>query len=148
MSQAFIIDSNPSIWWPVSVSVPRPQGPVTQQFKAKIAVLSEEAFEELFAPQADDVPAAEQALKDILARNARILPKLILDWDVKNTVGEIISISELPGHLTGPYGRALSIGLNRAINEIRYGLPSNDNADDEPTEGANVGNSERSPDAG
>ncbi len=128
--QEFYIDANPAVWWPVSVSTPHPQGPVTQTFRAKIAILSEEAYDELFSEKAGDKPAAEQTLKDILARNARLLPKIVLDWELKNSAGENVSISSLAAILTGPYGRSISIGLNRAVNEVRYGLPATD--DNEP----------------
>ena len=66
-------------------------------------------------------PAAD--LRVVLARNAELIPRFVTDWrGVTDPAGQPMPISALPAVLTGPYGKAFSVGLNRAIAELRYGV--------------------------
>ena len=140
---AFVICANPTIVWPVRVSLPSSGGGSTEfAFEATFKVLSEEDYETQLAPSKSEETEGEEkkgrSIRNILDENARILPALVEGWTVKNAQGADIPISDLPKTLKGPYGRALSVGFYRAINEIRYGIDLN-------TDSASLGNSKASP---
>lgn len=151
---AFVIADNPTVPWPVVVALPAAGGKtVSFAFEGTFRLLSEDAYDQLLAKDGPTVetPAGdtggvatktvERSLKEVLAENARILPQLVVDWTVKNTAGVPIPIADLAKTLTGPYGRPLSVGLYRALYQIRYGMDFSDG-------GANAGNSASSPDVG
>lgn len=137
----FVVDAAPTVRWPVSLKLPVDGGFADFQFHALLRVYSEEDYERLLP--ANPVEDTEKAtlLKDVLAANARLLPPFVVGWDeVLGADGLPLPVSALPGLITGPYGKALSIGLYRAIGEVRYGL--------EPDTGATAGNSAPLPAAG
>ncbi|MCB1908818.1 MAG: hypothetical protein KDH15_15740 [Rhodocyclaceae bacterium] len=152
MQTQFVIEREPVVTWPVTVELPRPGGRIEPfRFVAVVRVLSEDEYETIIPAHGadDDVAAAQDAeiqrrtLRDVLADNARVLPRLITGWQgVTAPAGGDVPIAELPAVLTGPYGRALSVALWRAIHQVRYGIPA------EQTPGAAEGNSAPSPAAG
>ncbi len=133
----FVIDPEPKVWWPVRVSVPVDAGFAEFAFEAQLRVYSEEDYARLLPESA---PAAD--LRAVLAHNAGLIPQFVADWrGVTDPAGQPMPISALPAALTGPYGKAFSVGFNRAIAELRYGV-----APDE--ESASRGNSAPPPAAG
>lgn len=146
----FVIEDNPTVPWPVVVDLPAAGGKtIAFSFDATFRLLSEEGYDQLLAKAEPiaETPAevvtkpTERSLKEVLTDNARILPQLVVDWTVKNAAGVPIPIADLAKTLTGPYGRPLSVGLYRALYQIRYGMDFSDG-------GANAGNSASSPAAG
>lgn len=114
----FVIDPEPKVWWPVRVSVPVDAGFAEFAFEAQLRVYSEEDYARLL-PEA--APAAD--LRVVLARNAELIPQFVTDWrGVTDPAGQPMPVSALPAVLTGPYGKAFSVGFNRAIAELRYGV--------------------------
>lgn len=147
MRPNFVIDMNPVVEWPVSVQLPHAGEFVAFGFTAKFKVMGETDYAALLASTvqtADEQDAAELDNKLIkaLESNARVLPQLVLSWNVKDAAGAEVPIESLPAMLTGPYGRPLSVALYRAIAEIRYGVRIDD------TPGASEKNSDPSPAAG
>ncbi|ATE60169.1 hypothetical protein [Thauera sinica] len=146
----FVIDPCPTVRWPVTVRIPADGGPADFRFEADIRVHSEEAYARVLPPEADapflpdDVPAlSKKTMAEVLQENAHYLPMHVVGWHgVIDAQGKPVSVESLPEQiLYGPYGIALSRGLWRAINEVRYGL-------DPYQPGATAGNSAPSPDAG
>lgn len=149
MKAQFIIEKNPTVAWPVTVHLPVAGKFEPFVFNATFAVKSEVDYARILPQQGaaepdDDIEAGQEreikarSLADVLSENARILPQLVRDWNGPQAPdGTPVPIAELPGLLTGPYGRALSVGLYRAVSEIRYGL--------DLTGGASEGNSAPSP---
>lgn len=152
MQTHFVIEREPSVTWPVTVELPQPGGRIAPfRFDAEVRVLSEDEYEAFIPAHGadDDVESAQDAeiqrrtLREVLADNARVLPRLITGWHgVTAPGGGEVPIADLPAVLTGPYGRALSVALWRAIHQVRYGIPADD------TPGAAEGNSAPSPAAG
>lgn len=129
----FVIDPQPKVRWPVRVSLPADGGHADFLFHADIRVFAEDDYDALLPARPADVDG--RPLKDILAQNAELLPKFVAGWDgVTHPDGSAVPVSELPTLLIGPYGRPLSVGLFRAIGEVRYGL-------DPDLGGASEGNS-------
>lgn len=117
----FVIDPEPKVWWPVRVSVPVDAGFAEFAFEAQLRVYSEEDYARLLPEAAPD--AAQPDLRAVLARNAELIPQFVADVrGVTNPAGVPMPISALPAVLTGPYGKAFSVGFNRAIAELRYGV--------------------------
>lgn len=147
MRPNFVIDMNPVVEWPVSVQLPRGGEFVAFGFTAKIKVMSETDYAALLASTVQtadeqDAETRETQLIKVLESNARVLPQLVLSWDVKDAAGAEVPIESLPAMLTGPYGRPLSVALYHAIAEIRYGV----RIEDKPS--ASEKNSEPSPASG
>lgn len=147
MRPNFVIDMDPVVEWPVSVQFPHAGEFVAFGFTAKFKVMGETDYAALLASTvqtADEQDAAtrETSLEKVLEANARVLPQLVLGWDVKDRAGAVVPIESLPATLTGPYGRPLSVALFHAIAEIRYGI----RIDNQPS--ASEKNSEPSPASG
>ena len=133
----FVIDPEPKVWWPVRVSVPVDAGFAEFAFEAQLRVYSEEDYARLLPESA---PAAD--LRAVLAHNAGLIPQFVTDWrGVTDPAGVPMPIAALPAVLTGPYGKAFSVGFNRAIAELRYGVAPDG-------ESASRGNSAPPPAAG
>ena len=150
MSKAFVIVSNPVIRWPVGVCVPADDGRIEEwQFTGVFRVLSEEEFEVWGGKPALGAATVEGEvapphLAEILANNAIKFAEVMVGWDgVVDSRGEQVQFSAdmLRSQINGPHGRALSIGINNALRQIRYGV-----APDQP--GAVLGNSAPPPAAG
>lgn len=65
-----------------------------------------------------------KSINEVLRDNAERLPQLLVGWEqVKNSVGDDADFSAeiLRAQILGANGRFLSIGLWRAVNEIRSG---------------------------
>lgn len=145
----FVIDPEPKVWWPVRVSVPVDAGFAEFVFEAQLRVYSEEDYERLLPSASEATPkdaskatAAEHDLRQVLARNAELIPQFVTDWrGVTDPAGQPMPIAALPAALTGPYGKAFSVGFNRAIAELRYGVAPDG-------ESASRGNSAPPPAAG
>lgn len=147
MTPGFIIHPNPVVRWPVTVELPAAGGTLQKfQFLADVRVCSEAEYDELIPEPAAPVEGAREAprkVQDLLAENAAILPLLIADWvGPAAPNGTPVPIAELSRLLTSPYGRALAVGLWRAVREVRYGLPA------EEIPSASLGNSAPLPAAG
>lgn len=129
----FVLAEDPTVQWPVTVALPADGGKVAEyRFLATIRVLPESGYEELLGN-----PPEESSLAEILARNAELLPQLVVGWSGPKTSQGIavpFSAETLVTEIKGPRGRALSAGLWRAVHEVRFG--------------AALGNSEPSPAAG
>lgn len=130
----FIIDNAPVIEWPVIVSLPVAGGTFAEfQFEATMRVLSPDEYERLLkvTPSADaekDIPIIERPMSEVLLRNVPIFQHLFTGWKgVKDRDGNAVAYkaSTLAEQITGPHGMALSTGIWRAINEVRYGTRLN-----------------------
>ncbi len=155
MSKSFVIVADPTVRWPVVVCVPADDGRFEEwQFTGIFRVLSEAEFEawsdkpavEGVAGVIEAVPdkLATLPLSEVLASNADKFAEVLVGWDgVTNETGESIpfSVELFKAQVTGRHGRALSVGLNAALAQIRYGV-----APDQP--GAVRGNSAPPPAAG
>jgi hypothetical protein len=67
---------------------------------------------------------APPKLSEVVELNAPIFARLITGWvDVRDRDGNKVPYTpeKLAEQITGPRGPALSAGLWRAINEVRYG---------------------------
>lgn len=129
----FVIDPAPTIRWPVEVTLPVDGGEtVTYQFTGIFNRLSNEALDALLGVDADtnleslvkEQKENPKRAQEVLRENAEIFPKLLVGWeDVKTSDGKSFpfSVSALQQHVTGPNGTFLSIGIWRAVNEIRSG---------------------------
>lgn len=127
-SPFFVIDDNPIVEWPVKVSLPVAGGKFADfQFNVLMKVLSPTEYEQLFkdapgAAKGDD--AIVPKLSEIVTLNVPIFQRLITGWSgVKDAGGNEVAFTpeKLAEQTTGPRGPALSAGLWRAINEVRYG---------------------------
>ncbi|MBS0370760.1 MAG: hypothetical protein JSS57_16365 [Proteobacteria bacterium] len=140
---AFVVDPEPKVWWPVRVSLPIGGRFQDVELKAYLRVYSEEEYSRLLpqvqpATAEGDAPVAALTLAEVLEKNAVLFPQFIADWDgVVSPDGTPLPISTLPDLVRGPYGKAFSVGINRAINEVRYGIDA--------TPSASEGNSAPSP---
>lgn len=137
----FVIDPAP-VPWPVDVRVPAAGGTfITRRFTALINVLSESEYQRLLdvpAPASIDVglsgvnvsvaataPQPEKTEKEHLEDNAQLFPRFIAGWDgVAQADGTPVpySTQALADLVTGPYGKAVSAGLWRAVSEVRHGV--------------------------
>lgn len=118
----FVIDPNPVVSWPVTVRLPVDGGTFDEfQFSARLRVLSERAYSELWAA---DKAAEDVALADYMENSAKLLTQVVADWsgpvDAEN-VAVAFSPDVLRQQLIGPYGQALAKGLWKAVAEVRYG---------------------------
>lgn len=133
----FVIDPSPTIEWPVTVSIPVDGGEIADfQFTGIFRRLSDAELDKMLG--AEEAPAIEPAkdgelahgvladkrMQEVLRENAEILPKLLTGWKaVKTSSGEEapFSVEGLQAQIVGLNGRFLSVGLWRAIAEIRSG---------------------------
>ncbi len=140
MSKAFVIDLNPTVRWPVIVQIPAEGGFEEWRFTGVFKVLPEEDFEAW-----DDAPeGADRKLSAVLADNARKFAGVLVGWDeVTDPAGRPVTFTTalLQEQVCGPRGLALSAGINKALQQIRFGL-----SPDQP--GAALGNSVAPPAAG
>lgn len=136
----FVIDNDPIVSWPVIVSLPAAGGTFEQyQFTALMRVLSPSEYESLL-DDARDTGEGATRLSAIVTRNAPVFQRLITGWEgVSDREGNAVVYSpeKLVEQITGPRGPALSVGLWRAINEIRYGKRLDDGTQQD---GAQLGN--------
>lgn len=126
----FVIDNDPIVDWPVIVHLPSDGKFDEYQFTVSMRVLSPAEYEQLFAAapgivKKDDALTDEPPkLSEIVQLNAPIFQRLITGWDgVNDREGNAVAYTpeKLAEQITGPRGPALSAGLWRAINEVRYG---------------------------
>jgi hypothetical protein len=123
----FVIDNDPIVDWPVIVKLPVSGGTFEEHhFDVSMRVLSPDEYEQLFkdAPgnikDGQDVPAMSAVIK----LNAPIFQRLITGWNkVSDKDGNAVAYSpeRLAEQISGPRGPALSLGIWRAISEVRYG---------------------------
>lgn len=117
----FIIEDEPTVEWPVTVMLPVAGGNFLPfRFNVTMKVLSPEQYESLFG----DLPKDAQ-MSAVLQANVEKFQQVIVGWDesVKDRSGNpvIYTPEVLAAQITGPRGPALSVGLWRAINEVRFG---------------------------
>jgi hypothetical protein len=121
----FVIDPAP-VPWPVDVRVPAAGGTfITRRFTALINVLSESEYQRLLDVPEADPAAPEKTEKEHLEDNAQLFPGFIAGWDgVAQADGTPVpySTKALADLVTGPYGKAVSAGLWRAVSEVRHGV--------------------------
>jgi len=151
MSKAFVIDPTPTVRWPVIVQVPAEGGFEEWRFTGVFKVLPEEDFEAWDdAPEGAEDDASEGAkvadrkLSAVLADNARKFAGVLVGWDeVTDPAGRPVTFTTalLQEQVCGPRGLALSAGINKALQQIRFGF-----SPDQP--GAALGNSVAPPAAG
>lgn len=155
MSKAFVILENPTVRWPVNVRVPVDGGFEEWRFTGVFRVLTEEEFDawgvkpaieaiDPSAPAPEPVEAPARPLSQVLADNADKFAQVLVGWDdVTDANGQSIPFTAgvFKAQVTGPNGRALSVGINTALAQIRYGV-----SPDQP--GAALGNSAPPPAAG
>lgn len=118
----FVIDPYPTVDWPVIVKLAADGGSFEEyQFTAKIRVLSPSEYEALSAVKAGD---SEPTWQEILSDNARKFSELVVGWDgPTDPDGNAVPFTPevLAAQVIGPHGLALSAGLWKAVNEIRFG---------------------------
>ena len=138
--QMFVIDTAPTIKWPVTVSVPVDGGQVgTYQFTGIFKRLSDEELDKLLSVEepAKLEPAKDgegmtigtvierrPRMQDTLRENAELFPQLLVGWENVKTSSGVdapFGIEALQKQITGPNGKFLSIGLWQAVAEIRSG---------------------------
>jgi len=119
----FVIDNDPVVPWPVIVKLPQAGGTFGEfQFEANIRVLSPGEYEAMFKAPADKNGVSP--MSEVVEENVPLFQRLITGWDgVKDRAGNAVPFTpeKLAEQVTGPYGPALSAGLWRAINEVRFG---------------------------
>ncbi|MFN3987580.1 MAG: hypothetical protein ACK4KV_18985 [Rhodocyclaceae bacterium] len=134
---AFVLVPDPRVRWPVTVRVPADGGAFVEQgFTGVFRVLPEEALATLF-PVRDEEEIKDRRWTDVLAENAKKLPEVLVDWDVKDPQGKPVPISCLAAALTGEHGKWLAAGIHQAIVQLRLGMPAR--------AGATEGNSPTAP---
>lgn len=137
----FVIDNDPIVPWPVIVKLPAAGGTFAEyQFTVLMRVLSPAEYEKLFADAPKTDGAASKTLAEVVQLNAPIFQRLITGWEgVCDRDGNAVAYTpeKLAEQVTGPRGPVLSVGLWRAINEIRYGLRLDDGT---TKDGAALGN--------
>lgn len=121
---AFVLVSNPTVRWPVSVQVPVDGGASTEYgFTGTFRVLSESDLAAAL-PARTEEDLNKRKWVDVLAENAECLPRVMVGWDVLDPDGRPVPIEHLPAALTGPHGKWLAAGIHQAILQIRLGLPA------------------------
>lgn len=153
MTPKFILDPAPTVAWPVVVSLPADGGVLTDwRFTGVFRVYSEVDYERLLPKPALDAEGklVERTRAQVLAENAASLPSHLVGWlDVVGPDDKAVPIAELPRVLTEtPYGMPLSVGLWRAVMEIRYGVPPQGAAPAADEQVTTLGNSAPPPAAG
>jgi len=131
----FVIDNDPVVEWPVVVRIPTAGGKFTEyQFGVSMRVLAPAEYEELFksgvgnmsVSEADIESASSRELSEVLKLNAQVFKRLIVGWDssVVDRSGTAVPFSpeKLEAQILGARGPALSVGIWRAINEVRFGV--------------------------
>ncbi len=121
----FVIDTNPTVDWPVVVKLPADGGTfVEYQFDAKFRVLSAAEFAALSVGSVTD-GTTEVTMIEILKDNSSRFAKLVVGWDgPADTSGTPVpfTVDALAAQVTGPRGAELSAGLWNAVREIRSGV--------------------------
>lgn len=131
----FVIVEDPAVEWPVLVELPEAGGVFAKfQFAALIRVLSPADYEAIFAgAQKVDAQIGEgkeaktvqlPTMSQVMRDNVVTFSKLIKGWSgIKDTQGNEVAFSQerLSAQILGPRGPALSVGLHRAISEVRFG---------------------------
>ncbi len=137
----FVIDNDPVVDWPVIVSLPSAGGTFKEfQFDVSMHVLSPDEYEQLFKTAAEEKDAVTVPMSEVLKRNVPIFQRIITGWTgVADRDGNTVPYSpeKLAEQITGKRGPALSAGIWRAINEVRYGMRMPDGTQ---KDGARLGN--------
>lgn len=139
--------------WPVTVAQQdcAADGTVTQTestFVGHFAPFTEEQFQALadagdaaypVPPKVDGEPKKSRDMKDMLARNALIYAGLLVGWgaEVRDEGDQPLPFSAeaLTALIVGPDGLAISTGLNKALDEIRFGMAPAKNLPTSPAPG-------------
>ena len=128
----FVIDEDPTVVWPVNVKLPQAGGEFAEyQFDVTMRVLSPDQYEALmkdlpdFKPKESDSEIPKlPALSEVVQANVPAFQKIITGWSkVKDRDGKDVPFTpeRLAAQITGPRGPAISTGIWRAVNEVRYG---------------------------
>lgn len=121
---AFVLAPNPTVRWPVSVQVPADGGTCVEYgFTGTFRMLSESDFATLLPPRTEEELKGRKWV-EVLAENAERLPRLMVDWDVRDPDGRPVPIAHLPEALVGEHGKWLGAGIHQAILQIRLGMPA------------------------
>jgi hypothetical protein len=119
----FVVDPDPVVVWPVIVALPVDGGQFKDfSFDAHIRVMSPDEYAELTKGDSDTTP---KPLEAVLQENARLFPFMITGWNkVNDPAGNPILFTPLAltRLITGPHGGPLSVGIWKAIHEIRNGV--------------------------
>ena len=146
--------------WPVTVTLMEADAAgvvheVENTFVGHFRAFTEEDFEAVMKESAVAVPAllatgAETSssqeerlpLPVVLQRNAFIFSRLMVGWgtEVRDEHGASIpySAEALSALVTGPDGRAVSIALNTALSQIRFGVAPEKNVETSPAPGPEI----------
>ena len=147
--------------WPITVTLMEADAAgvvheVENTFIGHFGAFSEDEFEKIMkasesAVPAPTVPGVEAMdVKDVplpisvvLRRNAAIFSHVLVGWgqEVRDEHGASIPYSEetLFDLVTGPDGRAVSIGINAALAQIRFGVAPQKNVETSPAPGPETG---------
>jgi hypothetical protein len=133
----FVVDSAPTIKWPVTVHLPVDGGVTAAfQFTGIFKRLSDEELDKLLgvkeSPKIEPGDGGELVtgmvssprMREVLRENAELFPQILIGWEqVRNAAGDDVSFSveALQAQVVGPNGRFLSFGLWKAVSEIRIG---------------------------
>lgn len=124
----FVIDDDPIVDWPVIVRLPEAGGAFGEyRFTVQMRVLPAAEYEALFeqaSNASEHAGARTEALSAILRANVPVFQRLITGWkEVCDRAGHPVPFSpeKLAEQVTGPRGAALSVGIWRAVNEVRHG---------------------------
>lgn len=86
-----------------------------------------------------NIELADRTLSDNLERNARLFPELIVGWgdEVRGEFGNPLPFTRdlLAEMVTGSDGLSISIAINKAIEEIRFGIGPRKNLTTSPQPG-------------
>lgn len=117
----FVVEEDPVVEWPVTVSLPADGGRFADyRFTARLRVLAPQEYEDLLR----DADSKDKPLPEVLKGNTLVFNRMITGWSgVTAPDGSPVAftLGRLAQEINGPRGPALSIGLWRAINEVRYG---------------------------
>lgn len=144
----FVIDTPPTIKWPVVVTLPVDGGQTAEyQFTGVFTRMPDDELDALMnldKPQPKPLPeigpdtgelivgealvpaVPDKTMREILLANAEKFPKLLVGWEgVKRASGADaeFSVAALREQILGVNGKFLSAGLWRAVHEIRNGAP-------------------------
>ncbi len=138
--------------WPVTVVLQEADAgtgevrEVKSTFIGHFRPFTEDEFEQIVkaaeaavpAPVGDDTPE-RLPLPLVLRRNAAIFSGVLTGWgpEVRDETGASIpySAEALTAMVTGPDGRAVSVGFNEALAQIRYGVAPKNNDVTSPAPG-------------
>lgn len=141
----FVVDHNPSVMWPVYLRLPADGGSfAVHRFQVRLNVLPEARYAELLDGNSSEAAQRDndKPTHEVLADNALRFPEFVCGFgdDLRDSQGDPIafSVEKLQELVVGPYGGPLSVGLWRAITEVRYGARLG-NFEPPPAAGAQAG---------